>query len=514
MQDMQQTINLLLDYVRGIWIKKRFVIICTWLICPIGFVYVAALPDVYESQAVVYVDSRSILKPLLRGLTIQTNPQQEIEMMAKTLLSRSNVEEIARQSDLDLTTTTDEDYTKLISELSDDIKLKSTGRDNIYTISYNHKNAEMSRTVVQETLDLFVEGSLGNNRRDTDTANRFLDEQIAEYETRLLESEQRLADFKRQYADILPQQGSFYENLKQHTADLEMTQLQIRETQQQVNSLKSQLKPQGNDPDNVTIQTRFDTRIQTLESRLDELLLRFTEIHPDVIETKALLSNLKDARKKEISALLNQDATENTAMNLLTQEIRLEISRLESTIASLLVRAKDFESKISVLRSKIDLVPQVEAESSALNRDYGIMQQKYEELLNRRESAELSRRADVSSEELQFRIIEPPLVPTEPSGPKRLLFYTVVLILGFAAGVGIAFLISQLSPVLVRAHQLSILTSYPILGSVTHLDISNINKQNRLKIFIFSASSGLIVFLYMLLMGAEALNINIIQRIL
>ena len=160
------------------------------------------------------------------------------------------------------------------------------------------------------------------------------------------------------------------------------------------------------------------------------------------------------------------------------------------------------------------MVPQVEAESSALNRDYGIMQQKYEELLNRRESAELSRRADVSSEELQFRIIEPPLVPTEPSGPKRLLFYTVVLILGFAAGVGIAFLISQLAPVLVRAHQLSILTSYPILGSVTHLDISNINKQNRLKIFIFSASSGLIVFLYMLLMGAEALNINIIQRIL
>ena len=514
MQDMQQTINLLLDYVRGIWIKKRFVIICTWLICPIGFVYVAALPDVYESKAVVYVDTRSMLQPLLRGLTIQTNPQQEIEMMAKTLLSRSNVEEIARQSDLDLTTTTDEDYTKLISELSDDIKLKSTGRDNIYTISYNHKSAEMSRTVVQEILDLFVEGSLGNNRRDTDTANRFLDEQIAEYETRLLESEQRLADFKRQYADILPQQGSFYENLKQHTTDLEMTQLQIRETQQQVNSLKSQLKPQGSDPDNVTIQTRFDTRIQTLESRLDELLLRFTEIHPDVIETKALLSNLKEARKKEISALLNQDATENTAMNLLTQEIRLEISRLESTIASLLVRAKDFESKISVLRSKIDLVPQVEAESSALNRDYGIMQQKYEELLNRRESAELSRRADVSSEELQFRIIEPPLVPTEPSGPKRLLFYTVVLILGFAAGVGIAFLISQLSPVLVRAQQLSILTSYPILGSVTHLDISNINKQNRLKIFIFSASSGLILFLYMLLMGAEALNINIIQRIL
>ena len=104
MQNLQQSINLVLDYVKGIWIKKRYVMICSWLICPIGFFYVASMPDQYQSRAVVFVDTRSVLQPILRGLAIQTNPAQEIQMMVKTLLSRSNVEKIARESDLDLYT--------------------------------------------------------------------------------------------------------------------------------------------------------------------------------------------------------------------------------------------------------------------------------------------------------------------------------------------------------------------------------------------------------------------------
>ena len=168
MQDLEQTIQMVLDFIRGIWIKKRYVMICSWLICPIGFFYVSTLPDIYESDAQVFVDTRSVLAPILSGLAFQTNPEQEIEMMAKTLLSRSNVETIARESDLDVTVTADSAYNKLITDLTDDIKLKGTGRDNIYTISYANESPEMARTVVQETLDLFVEGSIGGSRRDVD----------------------------------------------------------------------------------------------------------------------------------------------------------------------------------------------------------------------------------------------------------------------------------------------------------------------------------------------------------
>ena len=180
MQDLQQTLVQILDYVKGIWIKKRYVMLFSWLICPIGFIYVATLPDQYASRAQVFVDTRSVLQPLLRGLAIQTNPDQEIQMMAKTLLSRSNVEIIARESDLDIAAQTEAQFEGIVSELVNSIRLSSTGRDNIYNISYENKDAIVAQKVVKETLDLFVEGALGNNRRDTDTAGKFLEEQIAE----------------------------------------------------------------------------------------------------------------------------------------------------------------------------------------------------------------------------------------------------------------------------------------------------------------------------------------------
>ncbi|MBR9790873.1 MAG: chain-length determining protein [Gammaproteobacteria bacterium] len=524
MQELQQTIEMILDYIRGIWLKKRYIMLCSWLICPIGFGYVAMMPDVYKSQAVVFVDTRSMLQPLLSGLAIQTNPQQEIAMMAQTLLSRSNIEIIARESDLDITVNTAEGYTNLINALSKNIRLDRTGRNNIYNISYSNRNPELAKRVVQETLDLFVEGSLGNNRRDTDTASRFLDEQISEYETRLVEAEQRLADFQRRYNDILPVSGSFYSTLQGANSDLESTQLQIRELQQQVSSLKSQMTSgratdgfdvrQGDNTPVIT--TRYDNRIKSLEEKIDQLKLRFTDKHPDVIEAKNLLASLEQSRQDELKAYFSETAEDGDDTNLspLATELKLEISRLEGQIASLRVRESDFEAKIQELRNKIDLVPQIEAESTALNRDYGITKQKYEELLRRKEAAELSRRADVSSEELQFRIIEPPLVPDTPTGPKRLVYYTGILVLGFGMGVALAFAISQIRPVLVRGRQLTTLTSFPVLGAVTHLNLKQIQRRNRIRVFVFILSSGAIVSMYAILLAAELANVNLVERFL
>ena len=517
MQDLQQTLTQILDYVKGVWIKKRYVIIFSWLICPIGFFYVASLPDTYQSKAQVFVDTRSVLQPLLRGLAIQTNPDQEIQMMAKTLLSRSNVEKIARESDLDITTATEAEFESLVTSLTKTINLSSTGRSNIYNISFSDEKPLVAQRVVQETLDLFVEGSLGNSRRDTDTAGRFLDEQIAEYESRLAEAEQRLANFKRQYNDILPLSGTYYSRLQALNSELEATQLQIKQTQQQAASLNEQISgAKRTDNFGVTnqeepaLRTRYDERIRGLEEELDRLTLRFTDLHPDVVETKALLESLEKSRAQEIDAFLNQsDENGSQPLTELNREIKLEASRLQSQIASLRVKETDLQGKIVELESKVDLIPQIEAESTALNRNYSVTQQKYQELLSRKESADLSRRADVSSEDLQFRIIEPPLLPKRPSGPNRLIFYSAVIFLGFGAGIAVAFLVSQLNPILIRPKQLLSLSDYPIWGTVTHLNIEQIKKSNRTRLIVFLMSSGTILAMYSILMAAEVMNIDL-----
>jgi polysaccharide chain length determinant protein (PEP-CTERM system associated) len=523
MQDLHKTLELILEYIKGVWVKKRYITMCTWLICPIGFYNVASLPDVYQSSARVYVDTRSVLAPMLRGLALQSNPEQEVAMMVRMLLTRPNLEIIARESDLDITTTNDEQYQNLITSLGRNIKLRKAGRSNLYTISYSHRDPDMARTVVQETLELFVEGTKGNNRKESDSANKFIDEQIDEYETRLLNAEQRLVNYKIKYATLLPRQGSFLNNYSAASKQLEQTRLTIKETEQKITSLSGQIntkQPQTPDSsvrsfdDTSSLTTRYDSRIRNLEGKLDQLMLKYTELHPDVIETNNLLDSLTTARKQEIAEFLAASKGKRPGqVGSIANELELEVRRLESQVASLRVRESDFSKKVVEFKQQMDFVPQVQAERTAMDRDYNITRKKYEGLLNRRESSDLARKADISSDGVQFRMLDAPRVPKNPSGSDRPLKYTMVLAFSFAAGLGLAFLISQLNPVLIRASQLTALTSYPVLGGVSHLNKKHILKLKRSRLLVFLLSSSIIVAMYGVLIGAEIMKINIYARI-
>lgn len=513
MQDLQATIQLVLDYLKGIWIKKRFIIISTWLICPLGFVLVAQMPDVYKSEAKVYADTSSMLKPLLRGLALQTNPQEEIKLIARTLKSTPNLEDIARKADLDIAAKTPLEFQGIVENLKDKIEFDSSGRASIYTISYEHKEPQVAKRVVSLTLDKFVETALGQNRQDSSTAQNFLEQQIQEYANRLENAEQRLADFKKQYGDLMPESGGsdYYQQRTQLRAQIEAINLELSEKMSQLESLKSKFATNNLDedsPENINIETQYDERIALLQASLDDLQIRFTEQHPDVIQTKERLAGLEAQRKKEIEQLMKglssgELASGGLSENLIVQELTIVINNLESTIASLNVRKQSFNEKLEALEEKLVLIPDIEAKRTALNRDYGITKKKYEDLLIRKESADISRKADLSAEDVQFRIIEPPVVPLEATGPKRALFYTLILILSFGVGVVIAFLVSQVNPVIMNAEQLMKLTGRPVLGSVTDTNIDEIKKRDKRRMWVFAASTFVIFSIYLVFMASE-----------
>ena len=196
---MQEVLEQILDYLKGIWIKRRYLMVATWLICPLGWFAVSQLQNVYQSDARVFADTQSILRPLLKGMTVETNTDAQIRLMVKTLLSRPNLERISRMTDLDVQANTPREHEALIDDLKNGISIRKTGgrRENIFNITYSHKNPNMARDVVQAVIDVFIENTHGENRRDTDSAQKFLDSQINEYENRLLKSEARLTNFKQ-----------------------------------------------------------------------------------------------------------------------------------------------------------------------------------------------------------------------------------------------------------------------------------------------------------------------------
>ncbi|MDC2890051.1 hypothetical protein [Psychrosphaera algicola] len=263
-----------------------------------------------------------------------------------------------------------------------------------------------------------------------------------------------------------------------------------------------------NKSEHSNIATQYDARIKQLQANLDDLQIRFTDKHPDVVQTREKLDHLVNLRKTEIEELMTsvadgQVASGTLSENAIVQDLSIAMNNLDSNIASLTVRRQSFKEKLDELDQKLDLIPDIEAKQSALNRDYGITKGKYEELLSRKESADLSRKADMSAEEVKFRIIEPPMVPLQPTGPKRLILYTVVTILGFVAGIAVAFLVSQLNPVVVSANALTELTNRPVFGMVTDIHLEDVKKRDKKRLYVFIASSVVVFGMYLLFMATE-----------
>ncbi|XQW85341.1 XrtA system polysaccharide chain length determinant [Thalassotalea piscium] len=499
---MQEIIEQIVDYLKGIWIKRRYLMIATWLICPIGWYVVSQLDNVYESEATVFADTQSILGPLLKGITVSTDTEKQIELMVRTLLSRDNLERISRMTDLDVTADTPAQYEMLISELKEDIRIQKTGgrKQNIFKITYEHQDPEVAKSVVQSVLTVFIESMLGESRSDSDSAQRFLESQIKEYENRLATSEAKLTDFKQKYSGILPDQyGGYYQKLTIAKEQLKAMELNILETKTQLESARAQL-PKKNDEANQaqnnivgknTIQTTFDSRIEELQATLDNLLLRYTEKHPDVVEVKNRLALLSKQREKEIEEFLdssNNDDNYNLSQNPVTQGIMIQINQLENQIASATVRANSYREQVADLESKIHILPEIEAQLTALNRGYEITKNQYEKLLSRKETAQIAKQADESTNKINFRIIDPPKAPTKPSGPKRILLFVAVLVAGLGVGTALSLFVSQINPVVTSGRQVAQVTGIPVFGVVSAADNLGLQKWHRRKtqIFIFS----------------------------
>jgi polysaccharide chain length determinant protein (PEP-CTERM system associated) len=508
---MQEVLEQILDYLKGIWIKRRYLMVATWLICPLGWLSVSQMPDTYKSGARVFADTQSILGPLLRGLTVESNSNAQIGLMVKTLLSRPNLERIARMTDLDVQADTPKAFNALIANLKSNISIRKTGgrNQNIFNISFSHNDPIIARDVVQAVLTVFIENTRGEDRRDTDSANKFLDSQIQEYENRLMKAETRLTNFKQKYSDVLPNKnGGYYAKLNNAKAQLKNIELLLLETKTQLSASKAKLnQPSASEVtqknsivDSNSIQTTYDNRIADLEGKLDSLKLRYTEQHPDVKESQRQLDHLIKNRNDEIELYLtknSENANEYTQMsqNPVIQDIQIQVNKLESQVASMQVRANNYRNTVAELQNKIHTLPEIEAELVQLNRGYGITKSQYEQFLRRKEKAQIGQSADELTSKVNFKVIDPPLVPLKPAGPKRILFYSAVTFLGIAVGLGLSFLFSQINPVVTSSSQVSRATGIPIFGIVSATENIGLQSRDKRKTLLFIISNTMLLLI-------------------
>jgi len=512
---MQEVLVQIYSYLRGIWKRRWPMLLMAWFICLVGWTFVLKMPDQYSSSAKVYVDTQSVLQPLLRGIAMQSNVSQQVQLMTKTLFSRPNLEKAARMTDLDLNVRDEQEMDDLLNSLLGRVKLGGGGRQNIYTISFDDEDPEMAKKVVQSFLTIFVESSLGSSRKDGDVAQKFIDEQIKDYELRLLEAEERVKEFKQRNVAMMPGSGGDYFNqLKSASTALAMNQDRLSEVTKRRDELKRQML--GEEPTfglapsaNIFsggLAHPLDGRIADMEKRRDELLLKYTEKHPDVVSLTDTMSRLKEQRQQEMDEV-KADMPEAVSasplqQNPVFQQLKISLGQAEAEMAALNERVEKAKKDVKRLESLVDTIPAVEAEMKRLNRDYNIVKSNYEQLLSRRESAHMSQQAEATGDSVKFKVIEPPRVPLQPTGPNRPLFLSVVMLAAMAAGIAMAFFISQLKQTFDTRISLRDATQLPVLGSVAMewTPVQRMKLRVETAVFMAMACFLLLVYFVVLLM--------------
>jgi polysaccharide chain length determinant protein (PEP-CTERM system associated) len=452
-------------YLIGFWERRWSIVLVAWLVCIVGWAFVATMPDRYESKARIYVDTETILGPLMRGLAVTPNVEAQIAVMRQTLLSRPNLEQLVRLTDLDLTVRDAAGMEQLLDRLAEGISLRTEGRE-IFAVAYESTDPQRAYRVVDSILQIFVEQNLGRTQRDVEQARQFIDKQIADYDRKLREAELEVAEFQRAHAAELNGVRQSQQRLEQAQANLRQLRSELDsavwrrdQLRQQLASTPPEVSQAGIGP---TQLPPAQQRLVELRQQLDDLLLVYTDRHPSAV---ALRARIAQAERD----LAREGGSSGTGgyPNPVHQQLEAGMETTEIAIEDLRRRIGFAEEEVERLTQAVALTPQVEADLKRLTRDYDVLSTQYDELIARRESAQLAQRMDAETNSIEFRVVDPPSVPVSPTGPPHGLFMLGVCVLGAGAGFGIAFLRMTLNDSLVSVGQLQEAFGLPVLGTIS-----------------------------------------------
>ncbi|MFL6680902.1 MAG: XrtA system polysaccharide chain length determinant [Burkholderiaceae bacterium] len=504
---MNQIVEELLIALRAIWRRRWLAIAVMWAVALVGFAVVWVMPNRYEANARIYVDTQTVLKPLMQGLAFQPDTDQQVRMLAKTLVSRPNVEHILKATHASVPPTGIA-HEKAIDEMIDRIKVDGGG--NLYVISVKDTDPTAAKAVVAALVDLFVGNGTEAKQRDSSEAGSFIDEQIKTYEAKLSEAENRLKDFKIRNFGVSGVSTQDY-FARTSTISDEVTRLQIAYAAavQSRDALKRELSSEdphlpadASNPPLPPMPTELDSRIDTQKKQLDELLRKYTDAHPDVISARQTIRQLEAQRAAERAASKNGSRPGSAATSPVFQRIRVSLADAEANVASLGSQLSAQQARLGELRASASKAPQAEAELAQLNRDYDVIRKNYEMLVSRRESASLGVKMDESAQLADFRVIEPPHVMPKAVFPDRTAIATLAMLAALGLGLGLAWALSLIYPTFSTPRQLEVATKRPVIGMISVVTTTGLALARRrdlqrvvLVMAVFFAAQGVWIVL-------------------
>ena len=494
--------------LHAVWIRRWTALALAWGICLLGWLVVSQIPNQYESRARVFVQLRNVL-PTQNGVT-QAEQTKAVDRIRQTLTSAVNLQKVVRGTDIANTVSSDRDVADRVAALQKAIKITST-QDNLFEISAtianagasDAANAKLARQVVQKLIDIFVEDNLSNNRDETSQSLQFLDGQLAARQRQLQDAEAKRAEFQAKFLGSLPGTGSLDDRMSAARTQLAQIDSDLAAAQSSLAAVNGQMA--GTSPSIAsgggTVATGpARARLAAIQGQIADGRGRgWTDAHPDMVALRSQLAAATAAARAEPTG--GGDGGSNP--NPLYLSLKSMQADKAAQVAALTERRNQITRDLNAFDAKVAASPGAAAEQTAIDRDYQVLKDQYDKLLSDREQVALQNQVQTQTDAVKFNVVDPPTSPRTPIAPNRPLFLTGVLLLGIAAGVGVAFGLSQLKSTFPTASRLEKASGMPVIGSIGETISAAQTELRRRRLRLFAGGAGALAAAWAILLGLE-----------
>ncbi|MEW9856942.1 XrtA system polysaccharide chain length determinant [Novosphingobium sp. M1R2S20] len=486
--------------IHSVWQRRWLALAVAWAICLLGWLVVALIPNSYESQARIFIQLDDALAEQV-GIGV-ADRKRDIERIRQTLTSAVNLEKVIRSTQLGDTIESPKAMEAAVLRLAGNIKVVSE-QDNLFNIQAvsnegsfsDAENAKVAQQIAQKLIDIFREENLAGNRGEMTETLEFVNAQLAQREKELEAAEQRRSVFEQAHPEMIHGGAANAQRMEATRAELRGVEADLAAAQSALAAVDGQIA--GTPRTMPGAAGSASAALARAEADLGAMRARgLTENHPDVIAARNQVAALKSPAAQEAAG---GGGVPNPAYSSL-QSIRAD---RQATAQALATRKAALQTDLAQLTALTLNNPEAAAEAQRINRDYDVLRQQYDKLLQDREELRLRGEIKTEREAVKFEIVDPPTTPRAPVAPNRPLLLLGVLLVGLGGGAGAAFGISKLRSTFATTASLERTTGLPVLGAISQNLTDTARQLRRKQLKLWFGGTAALGALFMLLLAVE-----------
>lgn len=415
--------------------RRRFFLFLLVFSAAFAFAVAAAvlLPTVYQASARLLVEP-SLIPGELASSTVQTDPQEQFQIIQQRLYSRSAMLDLANKLEIGAENpnqTPDELVRRMRESIVFLVQSGGRGRATLISIDATSVDASEALDIANEVVTYVLQEDTAFRTEMASQTLSFFENEAERLGQELDQINSAILAFQNENVGALPE-GSEFRFTRQ--AVLQERLSQIRRERNQLGAQRARLLEVFEETGQV--RTSVDAplsqtarELQSLRAELNNALAIFSENNPQVRVLRARIAQL-EALEQTNSAPQEEPTTGTTMLDIQLAEIAARSAELDEQIDRV-------ESEMTVIEDAIRATPANAIALDGLQRNYDNVSAQYNAAVERLSTAATGERIEILSKGQRVSIVEQAILPREPVSPNRKLIvgggFVVSTVLGLAA---------------------------------------------------------------------------------